>query len=415
MKIKWFGSQIVLNKVEHSLLTGNDFLKRKLALAKEALALDTLLIWPDRDKKNLELTKKICSDFQIKTYLWYPLLADIALFKIRPEEAVETFEGQRGYGKHGRWPQLGQGEEDFLFLCPNNEQALDKIFQHFENQLKTDDYDGVFLDRIRFPSPGNGLESLYTCFCPWCQRKFSDYYQEDLNRYRPLVKDFFQQLRAVELSDLAYYRSLSDILRPDHLQRFFDFRAQSIFQLTRRFAEEAKKRNKTVGLDLFAPSLSSLVAQDYRELATISDWLKPMVYCHTASPAGLPLEYGCLLQGLLALNPGLNEKQLISEASRIVKAELPCSLSALLKEGVPEDIIIQEAERLKDFSLTENENRKIYIGLEAVQAGELAHIDGPVLKKYLSAVSETDLDGILLSWNLLKIPDQNLRVVGDLL
>lgn len=413
MKKIWVGSQVVLNNIEHSLLKRDDLLKRKLSLAKEKLNLNTLLIWPDRENKNLELVQNICSDFRIKTFLWYPLLADIALFRIRPQDAVETFEGSQGYGKIGRWQQLGQGEEDFLFLCPNNEREIDRIFQYFQKQTVEDGYDGVFLDRIRFPSPVSGLEPLFTCFCPWCQDKFYKYYQEDLNIIRPLIKKHIQKLKTMELNDFADYHSFSDILKTDNLRKFFNFRSESIYQLVKRFADEAKRNHKEVGLDLFAPSLAPLVAQNYELLAETADWLKPMFYCHTAAPAGLPLELTCFLSALLGINQNLKEKQLINEISRILKVELPSSINSLLQDGVTEEIILREAEKLKSFNLPEE--TKIYLGLEAVQIEGLVRIDSDILKRYLGSVLETDLDGIILSWNILQIPDGNLKTVGDFL
>ena len=32
-------------------------------------------------------------------------------------------------------------------------------------------FDGVFLDKIRFPSIANGLQDLFSCFCPFCAQK----------------------------------------------------------------------------------------------------------------------------------------------------------------------------------------------------------------------------------------------------
>jgi hypothetical protein len=31
-------------------------------------------------------------------------------------------------------------------------------------------FDGVFLDKIRFPSPANGLNEVLSCFCDHCRR-----------------------------------------------------------------------------------------------------------------------------------------------------------------------------------------------------------------------------------------------------
>lgn len=413
MTKKWIGTQIVLNNISHNFLQRDDYLKKKLSLAKNVLDLDALIVWPDSDKKNLDLTLEICSELKMKTYLWYPILADISLFKISSDQTVETFDGLHGYGVNGCWKKLGQGEEDFLFLCPNNEEMVRKIFHHYQQQIVEGSFDGVFLDRIRFPSPANGLETLFTCFCPFCLDKFHSDYHEDLNHYRNQAKSIFQELIAIDIKDLFAYHSLSDIFIRNNLKRFFDFRQKSIYKIAMIFANEAKKRGKLVGLDLFTPSLASLVAQDYRLLAKTCDWMKPMLYCHTSGPAGLPLELYCFMKAILNLNPSLNEGQLIQEISRMLGVQLPDRINSLLKKGVPENIIYQERQIIRDFDLPESV--KIYIGLEAIQITGIGHINKSILEKYLSSALEADLDGILISWNLLKIPDENLRFVGDFL
>lgn len=413
MKRKWMGSQIVLNNVDNSLLQKKDYLRKKLSLAKDFFGLDTLIIWPNGNKKNLDLIKKICSDFNINTYLWYPILADISLFRIRPEQAVETFNGLQGYGIKGRWNQLGQEGEDFFFLCPNNQRIIGKIFTHYQEQISEGYFDGVFLDRIRFPSPANGLENLFTCFCQSCQDEFYVNYHEDLNNYRTMVKDIIKEIQTINLNDLANYNSFSDILIKDNLKKFFIFRKQSIYQITKKFADEAKRKGKLVGLDLFAPSLASLVAQDYQLLAKTCDWLKPMVYCHTTGPAGLPLELYCFIRALLDINQNLNENKLLQEFSRLLGVPLPGNINSLLKNGIPENIIYYEVQRIKNFNLPKKVS--IHIGLEAVQIPGIANINSSILEKYLSSVMEIGIDGIVISWDLLKIPDENLKVVGDLL
>jgi len=85
MKKKWISCQIVLNNIEPDALKKDDYLMRKIAIAKDVLDLDAIIIWPDSHKKNLALIQEICSNFKIKTYLWYPVLADTSPFQIKPK------------------------------------------------------------------------------------------------------------------------------------------------------------------------------------------------------------------------------------------------------------------------------------------------------------------------------------------
>ena len=43
--------------------------------------------------------------------------------------------------------------------------------KHLDHFLTTYDFDGVFIDKIRFPSMANGLQDVFSCFCPYCIEK----------------------------------------------------------------------------------------------------------------------------------------------------------------------------------------------------------------------------------------------------
>lgn len=411
MKKKWIGTQIVLNNIPNNYLRKNDNLKKKLAIAKESLGLDALLVWADINKRNLDLISEICANFRIKTYLWYPILADIPGFKIEQEQAVETFDGLHGYGKNGCWDKLGKGEENFLFLCPNDEENIRQIFNQYQNKIIESDFDGVFLDRIRFPSPSNGFEALFSCFCKSCQNKFYSNYGEDLEGYRNQIKTIFERFKTIDINYLQTCQSFSDIIIREDLEKLFDFRSQSIFRVVKMFSDKARQMGKLVGIDLFAPSLASLVSQNYQLLAKTCDWIKPMIYCHTSSPAGLPLELYCLLRAILDVNPALDEGQLIREVSRLIGVDLPTQLNDLLKNGISERIICGEMQKIRKLNLSEKVD--IFVGLEAVQILGLCNINRKILKKYLESVVKAEIKGIIFSWDLLKIPDENLKFVGD--
>jgi hypothetical protein len=340
-------------------------------------------------------------------------LADISGFKVEQEQAVETFDGLRGYGKNGCWDKLGEGEEDFLFLCPNDEQNIREIFNQYQNKIIESGFDGVFLDRIRFPSPSNGFEALFSCFCKSCLHKFYNNYGEDLESYQNQVKTVFKNFKTIDVNYLQTCQSFSDIIIRDSLKKFYDFRKQNIYQVLKMFADKAKQMGKLVGVDLFAPSLAPLVSQDYQLLAKTCDWIKPMIYCHTSSPAGLPLELYCFIRAILDFNPTLDEGQLIREISRIVGVDLPTQIDDILKNGISEHIICSEMQKIKEFNLPVKVDT--YVGIEAVQIPKVCNITEKILKKYLELFIKTDTKGIILSWNLLKIPDENLQLAGDIL
>ena len=50
--------------------------------------------------------------------------------------------------------------------------VIELKFSKYKDLVSRLDLDGVMLDRIRYPSCANGLESLFTSFCDCCQAKY---------------------------------------------------------------------------------------------------------------------------------------------------------------------------------------------------------------------------------------------------
>ena len=58
-----------------------------------------------------------------------------------------------------------------------------------------------------------------------------------------------------------------------------------------------------VAMDLFAPFLAPLVGQDYRRLGAMADFIKPMLYRHTYTPAGLSFELDAMARAVSEAAP----------------------------------------------------------------------------------------------------------------
>lgn len=340
----------------------------------------------------------------IKTYLWFPLLSDLPLLKYENPEYVKTYNGLYGYGISGKWKLLGQGNENFLFTCPNNKPVIDRIFELYKRELDDEAFDGVFLDRIRYPSPANGVEALLTCFCDHCKKLFYNEYGEDLESYRKAIEN------AIYSKDTV---AVLDFLLGERLGNFSEFRKNSIYRMVKRYTDYAKSSEREVGLDLFTPSLSLLVGQDYELLSTLSDWIKPMLYCHAIGPAGIPLELYTLINGIKALDPSLGKKEIADLVSQKLDIRQKFDPGKLLTEGIDEEIIEYELTKLRKLKISEDIN--IYPGIEVVSVPKICKIDKNIVKKYMYHLKKSKVKGIVLSWNLLSIPPENLYERGKLL
>src|SRR6185503_10497008 len=96
-----------------------------------------------------------------EVYLWYNLLSDIE--GMQDSDLVVNWRGQRSRG-WGGWAEKGADvNETFRFVCPNNPVARAKTLGRLRELLAGYPFDGVFIDKMRFPSPANGLEEVLSC------------------------------------------------------------------------------------------------------------------------------------------------------------------------------------------------------------------------------------------------------------
>lgn len=113
----------------------------------------------------------IYNELKIETYFQYHFLETITRYSLKEYGKAENSNRTRGYEKITHWDKINTYTEDFSFACPNNEKLIDKVFNDFKIKLNRYNFDGVFLDRIRYPAPSNGFEMLFTCFCNFLRRQ----------------------------------------------------------------------------------------------------------------------------------------------------------------------------------------------------------------------------------------------------
>jgi len=229
-----------------------------------------------------------CGDEASRTgadlFRWHPLLAGDGTFVPRPEWRPVGLDDAPVPGFRAL-PQ-------FTFVCPNRSAVRDAVLHHLDGVLHSGDYRGVFLDRIRCPSPSANPGSLLACFCQECQRAASaeGFDLEAAQReIRSLVARREDALPVGQtLLDPIVPASSNRAMRT--LRRFLDFRMRSVARLVEAAADLVHERGLAVGLDCFSPCLAYVVGQDLALLDRYCDWIKIMTYGHALGPAGLLFE-----------------------------------------------------------------------------------------------------------------------------
>jgi len=250
-------------------------------------------------------------------------------------------------GADGR-PQKRVYGDNFNFRCPASEKNV-RLFAALQQQQMQDvPFDGVFLDRVRYPSMSNGA---LACFCPDCVRR-CEQAGLDVDRLR-LVTHF------------GHYEGTKLIWADAEVQRFFEERMHSI---TRAVAL-LKDIFGEVSLDLFPPALMPLVGQDFDALAPLAAFVKPMLYRYTTAPAGLPYE-------LDAFAPHVDH--------------LPSAEAQMGMVHAPH----------------------IYWGIECVRVPGVAEMTPETIRESVALVRANGGQGVCASWNLIAAPDENLKAIA---
>ncbi|MBE0697010.1 MAG: hypothetical protein IH586_08805 [Anaerolineaceae bacterium] len=346
-----------------------------------------------------------------QVYLWVPILSDFT--SMRPEFRTINFQGNPSQGWRGseRWEEVG---ENFIFACPNNPAACSSTIATLERLLTEYSFDGVFLDKIRFPSTANGFAELLSCFCPHCLAAAAKQgldltaVQAMLNRM-PKQKHW-QEMSEVNLPQAAWLAALLGMLPSsdqDLLLRFLGFRAQAITRLVKAIQALAVRKHLRLALDLFSPGLAYLVGQDYLELANLAAWVKPMSYRYASGPAGLRLEIPELARGLeqyLRLAPEVAERWLWAAVPELSGVRL----SDLVQDGAPLELIAAESRR----AATWLGSTPLYMGVEAVSIPAYrVEVHPSEVRQLVEIARESGAHGIVLSWDLLQIPEENLLAI----
>jgi hypothetical protein len=307
--------------------------------------------------------------------------------------------------------------ENFQFICPNHPFIRDVLIPKAVSLVEDHGFQGIFIDRIRYPSLVTGLDNQFCCFCDWCQQRASeqglDMLEVKSNVHRFLAK--ISEMRGGDLDELAERirsGSIFEFFNCSGLAAFYEFRERSIASVAKEVHRALHPRGKRVGLDLFSPSLGPLVSQNYSLLEEGGDWIKAMTYCFAKGPASLPLEVALLMEAVEGLNPHLFRQSLANLANAIFGLEVSVSWGEQKSIGPATGIVT--AEFLKARSLVKTQI-PIYFGFEAVNMPGICDVDPPQMAEYADAIRKAHLDGFVLCWTLPLMAEKNIRVFGELL
>ncbi len=359
--------------------------RQRLREAFERLPLAIIILGWDLPKRLEDAVAEETSRHGATLYRWHPLLASEAGFALPTEWQPINLHGE---------PVPGfKGMPEFTFICPNRIDVQEWIAERIEVAAQRGIYQGIFFDRMRFPSPAENPETHLACFCKYCQRIASDS-GLDLEAVRHHSESYLTEASHATDFIQALFIPTDDPL----LESFFNFRSNSVTHIVQYAAKLARSHGLSVGLDCFSPTLTRMVGQDLSALNQSCDWIKLMTYPRVFGPAGLPFELNALAEWL-----GGRHNVRDTEAAEVVgrASGLPVSGNGLDSESVAHEI-----QRGRNSSIT-----NLLAGIALV---EVEGIHAPTLEQIQADLAACqDADGLVLSWDLWHIPQKYISVIGN--
>ena len=182
---------------------------------------------------------------------------------------------------------------------------------------------------------------------------------------------------------------------------------QSITSFVQRAADLIHSAGLAVGLDVFSPALARMVGQDLGSLDVYVDWTKPMTYAHTLGPAGLPYELLDLSTWLVRQH-GVSEAQALAWLAAASGLPLPGTHDELRRRGLPPAALSIEMARARAAGV-----KTLLAGVELVEIPGVAELDMGQIEADQRALRASEIDGLVLSWDLWHMPLERLEVVAS--
>lgn len=258
-----------------------------------------------------------CKRYGLTCSVWLPILRYERAVRANPELGVVDVSGSPADYKR-------------LFMCPSNPVVRKFVELMVEDLVSKHDFQVLELDYIRFPkppvthAPPHTLIPLLACLCSWCRaemRKHGIDPDELVSKLRSIGEEVRELLNKHPYSpqgDEDYANALFmdfswRVLGDEVVRRWLAFRSQQISSIVEVVRDKVKEINPRVELsiDLYPPSTSWLMGQDYASLGKLVNSVKIMMYTEPfgISPRRIPFEIELakkLLPGGVSIVAGLS-------------------------------------------------------------------------------------------------------------
>jgi len=337
-----------------------------------------------------DLSDEILKKYNIELYLWLPIFSEMDYFTDMQE--VITWQDQKLPNYN-----LQEGEK-FNFFCPGNKQNIENILSIIKSYYIKDYYDGIFLDKIRYPSFSNGKDAVFTCFCDDCKKGMKKA-GIDIEKLKDSISNNF--IDNINESgnpfNIKNYSNLNYNIADRNIRLFFKFKQKEIEKSLTKIHVLLKENNLKVGYDLLAPFLGYFSGQNIVVLSKKADFIKPMYYRKTKAPAGIIYELENYFKNFSNNDENIYLK-LINNTEIILNFKYNY-------EEFDLNFVVKELENIETL------NTSLIPGIEVNRLNKIAPITPNYIKESLEGITKVIKNEVLLSWDCMSIPEDNLDVL----
>ncbi|WP_017755363.1 hypothetical protein [Calidifontibacillus oryziterrae] len=246
------------------------------------------------------------------------------------------------------------GEKVLDWLCPNSPVISEMWSNVLIETKKMYGYSVHMLDRIRYPDwSGETIKPklLFTCFCPHCQKKMIEKGMDI-----ELLTDTFEKVKQY-LTNKNFHEAVLLLKESNHFQDWYLFRQESVTSLIQSIIDRINQKGEKLNLwlDLWPPSYSWFLGQDYSQLTSLVPLLKHFPYHKLGG--------GADVQGLIRYftsDPDEEEKA-FQAFLRLFGFSYKLSFTDFKNKGFPIKFVHDENKQVRKLS---QPNTKIYSGIQ---------------------------------------------------
>lgn len=343
--------------------------------AQQLPASDVILGW-NADRGLYEAVLPAILEMGLRAWLWLPVFSEVSE-RESPAPAVSY----RGVPQQGVQTIPG---EDFRFICPSSRANQDTVLRTYHRHFAELPWHGVFLDKVRHASFAEGFDGGFGCFCDACR-----------TQYRRKGVDAQAIARRIAAEPAAMlpngWTESSYAFADIDVTRFYQAKMDLVTAAVRRIATAFRAQGLAVGLDVFAPSLAPMVGQDLAALGQMADFIKPMLYCITHAPAGIPFETEAY-------------RRSFAEEGHVDASDALRSIWRGACNGDRMDYRRELAQTSKDA---------VHPGFEINVMPGVCHSTPAYVTHVTRALDAAGITQAVLSWNLLLDAGDNIRALAE--